>query len=110
MAEAIIHILEKLYGQEFDIFSTDFSTGSGVWSGKKDEEFDYGEGLNSIMGGLGYLFVLLGLFALIAGIWKHLSGEFSLYYFGFGFGLLLVGASLTTAGAVSRIERKYVGD
>ncbi|MEK6953914.1 MAG: hypothetical protein AABX01_02830 [Candidatus Micrarchaeota archaeon] len=79
-------------------------------SGKKDEEFDYGEGLNSIMGGLGYLFVLLGLFALIAGIWKHLSGEFSLYYFGFGFGLLLVGASLTTAGAVSRIERKYVGD
>lgn len=31
VAEAIIHILEKISGKDFDIFDTDLSKGSGIW-------------------------------------------------------------------------------
>ena len=31
VAEAVLHVLEKITGKEFDIFETDLSKGSGIW-------------------------------------------------------------------------------
>lgn len=36
VAEAVIYILEKLLGEQFDIFSMDFHKGSGAWTSGAD--------------------------------------------------------------------------
>ena len=36
VAEACIHILEKFFGEKFDIHSLTFEKGSGAWKGKED--------------------------------------------------------------------------
>lgn len=37
VAEAILHILEKFFDTPFDVFSLDFSSGSGAWKSSKKE-------------------------------------------------------------------------
>jgi 3-deoxy-D-manno-octulosonate 8-phosphate phosphatase (KDO 8-P phosphatase) len=34
LAEAVIYIIEKVFGEKFDIFNLDFSKGSGHWEKK----------------------------------------------------------------------------